>query len=63
MLIELTDEAIGDYVASGNPMKMSLTPPVIEKTAPLLGADTDRVLAELGYSADEITKLHEVEVI
>ena len=44
-------------------MKMSLTPPVIEKTAPLLGADTDRVLTELGYSADEITKLHEVEVI
>ena len=63
MLIELTDEVIGDYVASGNPMKMSLTPPVIEKTAPLLGADTDRVLTELGYSADEITKLHEVEVI
>jgi crotonobetainyl-CoA:carnitine CoA-transferase CaiB-like acyl-CoA transferase len=33
------------------------------RAAPLLGADSDALLAELGYSADEIAALHRSGVI
>jgi crotonobetainyl-CoA:carnitine CoA-transferase CaiB-like acyl-CoA transferase len=39
-------------------------PGVVARPAPLLGQDTDRVLAELlGLSADELTALHAEGVI
>jgi CoA:oxalate CoA-transferase len=63
MLIELDDPGIGKYVATGNPMKLSMTPPVIEKPAPLLGADTDSILTELGYDAAAIAKLHDEKIV
>src|SRR5262249_60912861 len=34
------------------------TPTEIRRHAPALGADTDAVLAEIGYSAEEIAGLH-----
>lgn len=34
----------------GNPIKMSDTPPVIRRAAPLLGQDNRNILRELGYS-------------
>ena len=36
---------------------MSATPPDVTRRAPQLGEDTDGVLAEAGYSAEEITTL------
>lgn len=54
MLIEMEDPGIGKYKATGNPMKLSMTPPVVEKPAQLLGASTDAVLSELGYSEADI---------
>ena len=39
-------------------------PGLVERPAPLLGQDTDRVLAELlGLSASELTALHAAGVI
>ena len=63
MLVELDSPAIGKYKATGNPMKMSMTPPVVDRPAPLLGQHTDAVVAELGYSAEEIAALHESGVL
>lgn len=63
MLIDVVDDGVGPYKAMGNPMKLSLTPPVIEKGAPLLGADTDHILAEYGYSKEEIQAFHDNGVV
>jgi formyl-CoA transferase len=43
-------------------MKFSTFTPKIT-SAPLLGEHTDEVLAELGYSADQIAKLHDEKVV
>ena len=63
MLIEMDDPAVGKYKATGNPMKLSLTPAVIDTPAPLLGQHTDAVLAELGYAEDQIAAFHENGIV
>jgi crotonobetainyl-CoA:carnitine CoA-transferase CaiB-like acyl-CoA transferase len=45
------------------PVTLSRTEPVKRRPPPLLGADSDAVLAELGYSADEIARLRADGVI
>ena len=49
MLWEIDDPGIGTHKNMANPMKMSLTPPVLRNGAPLLGQDTDHILEEAGY--------------
>lgn len=63
MLQELVDPGIGKYLAIGNPMKMDLTPAEIAFGAPLMGQDTDEILACIGYSATEIKELYEKEIL
>lgn len=63
MIIPLKDPAVGDYKAVGNPMKMDKTPPSITKAAPLLGEDTDKVLADFGISANEAKSLRSTGAI
>ena len=41
----------------GPPVGMSRTPPDAARPGPALGADTDAVLAELGYSGEEVERL------
>jgi crotonobetainyl-CoA:carnitine CoA-transferase CaiB-like acyl-CoA transferase len=43
----------------GFPIKFAEMPCALRRPAPEVGADTDAVLQELGYSADEITRLRE----
>ena len=43
----------------GNPVKLSRTPGEVGAPAPSLGEHTDEVLAEAGYSAEEISALKE----
>jgi crotonobetainyl-CoA:carnitine CoA-transferase CaiB-like acyl-CoA transferase len=45
------------YRNVGNPVKLSRTPASPRSKPRTFGADTDAVLAELGYSAAEIDKL------
>lgn len=62
MLIPVTDDGVGEYLAMGNPMIMSETPAVIEKGAPAMGCDTEKVLLEAGYTADEIAAFVQNEI-
>lgn len=57
MLQMVTDPNIGDYVALGNPMRLSETPPEISCPSPLLGQHTKEILAEYGYTRAEIDSL------
>ena len=63
MVQELTHPQAGRVSALGNPVKMSLTPPVMAAAAPTLGQDTDAILRELGYAEREIAALRQREVI
>jgi formyl-CoA transferase len=46
----------------GSPIKFSDTKPEVT-ASPLLGEHTDEVLAELGYSKDEIAAIHAAKAV
>jgi crotonobetainyl-CoA:carnitine CoA-transferase CaiB-like acyl-CoA transferase len=50
-------------IIAATPIKLSETPGVIESRAPLLGEHTDAILAELGYSADEVNAFRAAGVV
>lgn len=45
------------------PVRLSTTPGGIRHRAPLLGEHTDELLAEVGYSDDDIERLHNARVV
>ena len=53
----------GDLSLIGPPARLSATPTSIHSAPPFLGQHTNEVLAELGYTDEEITKLWEQDVI
>jgi CoA:oxalate CoA-transferase len=55
LLIKVDDPGVGEYEAIANPIKMEKTPAVLQKAAPLLGEDTDKVLKEFGYTEKELS--------
>ena len=57
MVQEIALAGTGPVKALGNPVKLSRSPAATRKAAPLLGEDTDAILAELGYGASEIAAL------
>lgn len=63
MLIKINDEGIGDYLAMGNPMKMNMTPPVVEKGAPTQGRDTERILKEYGFTDKQLENFKRNNII
>jgi formyl-CoA transferase len=63
-MVQTIDHPVaGAIKALGNPVKMSVSPPRNRKAAPMLGADTDAVLAHLGYDASAIRALREKGVV
>jgi crotonobetainyl-CoA:carnitine CoA-transferase CaiB-like acyl-CoA transferase len=57
MTVDVEHPTLGTLRALGTPIKMSSTPLNPKRRAPMLGEHTDDVLAEAGYSADEIEQL------
>jgi formyl-CoA transferase len=63
MVQGLVHPQAGRVPALGNPVKMSRTPPVLERAAPTLGQDTDAILREAGLAEDEIAALRRDRVV
>lgn len=61
-IVEVEEEKRGKYLTVGSPVKFSSFTPEI-KGAPLLGEHSDEVLAELGYTAEQIAALHASGVV
>jgi crotonobetainyl-CoA:carnitine CoA-transferase CaiB-like acyl-CoA transferase len=63
MVVETDHPALGRIRALGSPIKMSATPPNVTRRAPQLGEHTSEVLAEAGFSSEEIATLRGVGAI
>jgi crotonobetainyl-CoA:carnitine CoA-transferase CaiB-like acyl-CoA transferase len=63
MVQELEHPQVGRVKALGNPVKMSATPPRLRAAAPTLGADTDAVLREAGFSDGDVARLRAAKVV
>jgi crotonobetainyl-CoA:carnitine CoA-transferase CaiB-like acyl-CoA transferase len=63
MLVEVHDDELGPLLMHNVMWRLSATPGRIRFTGRALGADTDEVLAELGYDAAQVAKLREEGVI
>jgi alpha-methylacyl-CoA racemase len=59
MVVELEQPELGPVRQLGFPVKLSRTPPDIHQHAPALGEHTGELLAEVGYSAEEIAAMEE----
>jgi formyl-CoA transferase len=55
-IVEVDHPMRGKYLTVGNPIKLSDSPTDV-KRSPLLGEHTDEVMAELGYSPEQISAL------
>jgi formyl-CoA transferase len=63
MVQELEHPQAGRVKTLGNPVKLSRSPATLRSAAPLLGADTDTVLAGVGYTAAQIAALRVKKVL
>jgi formyl-CoA transferase len=55
-IVEVDHPTRGKYLTVGNPIKLSDSPTDVTRS-PLLGEHTDEVMAELGYTLDQIAHL------
>ena len=55
-VVEVDHPKRGKYLSVGNPIKMSDSPTEVTRS-PLLGEHTDAVLAELGYTKEQVAEL------
>jgi crotonobetainyl-CoA:carnitine CoA-transferase CaiB-like acyl-CoA transferase len=63
MTIDLPHPLAGHVRLVASPMKLGATPVQYRRAPPLLGTDTDAVLGELGFGADEVAALRRDGVI
>ena len=64
MLVEIDQPGMGKVKITGNPIKLSQTPPDPCHPAPLLGQDTQEVLRDVfGFSDEQIAKWKEENIV
>ena len=63
MVMENEHSVAGRVSTLGLPIEMSDTPGSIRLEPPVLGADTDSVLSDLGYSVEEVAELRSAGVV
>jgi crotonobetainyl-CoA:carnitine CoA-transferase CaiB-like acyl-CoA transferase len=63
MVISADHPRHGEVRMLGFPIKFAEAPCRLRRPAPDLGADTDAVLGELGYAADEVARLHDTGAV
>lgn len=63
VLYSVDHPSLGDLLQVANPVRLKGFTTTSEAPPPLLGEHTDSVLAELGYSLDEVEELRATEVI
>ena len=63
MLLEVDDPDLGPVLQHNVMWRMSESPGRIRFTGRALGADTDEVLGELGYTAEDISHLKDKEIV
>jgi formyl-CoA transferase len=61
-IVEVPHPVRGSYFTIGSPIKFSDLKPEIT-ASPLLGEHTDQVLAELGYTQEQITAMHAAKAV
>jgi formyl-CoA transferase len=57
MLKKVKSKHLGDQVLMGQPVTLSRTPSTIARSAPKRGEHSEEILAEVGYSAEELARL------
>jgi crotonobetainyl-CoA:carnitine CoA-transferase CaiB-like acyl-CoA transferase len=57
MLKKVTSKHLGEQVLMGQPVTLERTPSTIARAAPKRGEHSEEVLAEVGYSAEELARL------
>lgn len=63
MVVETAHPAVGPIHLVGMPVKLSDTPGTVRHAPPPVGQDNDRLLEELGYSADEVAAMRQAGAV
>ncbi|MCC7417907.1 MAG: CoA transferase [Acidobacteria bacterium] len=63
LVVETDHPSLGRIRSLGSPIKLSETPPVADRRAPMLGEHTDQILGEAGFAPAEIARLRETSIV